>query len=290
MLDVYAPSALTAWAEAHEGSLDAKVVRGASSGVDAAPPARGDPAPATVDVTLVRVPAAADCDKPRENWGLGKVRPPGVGWVFFKRGGGNLGAKECLLELGSATMVRMFKKVRPKMTENEVSVRGHPTLGDIQVPVVPDVVWRARLERRELSADAGKWWRAMGSKRHGTPMKSHSQRPDRVGMKKLMPRNTRKAWSQFKQSSMCRAHVGGGSLAETALFQVFVQTITRIEREKWSDRKGEKTERQVATVALGKRKEPVADEVSLNKRAKKEESSSGSSSSSSDSSSESDSD
>ena len=45
MLDVYAPSALTAWSEAHEGSLDAKVVRGASSGVDAAPPLAATPLP-----------------------------------------------------------------------------------------------------------------------------------------------------------------------------------------------------------------------------------------------------
>ena len=41
-MDVYAPDLLSAWSAAHAGSLDAQVVRGANSRVDAEPPTRGD--------------------------------------------------------------------------------------------------------------------------------------------------------------------------------------------------------------------------------------------------------
>jgi len=210
---------LNEWKGDHDGSLEASIQRTPDNADD------------TVLATLLRVPPPPSSNKrqKRRQAGLAKIKPPGVGFVWYVREN-----KDTLVAINNATAAVMFKKVRPKLALNSETM-DHETLGSVEVPVIPQSVWNLRQESLKVKEDTTQYWNAVGTSRHSTPMNSHSKNPARKDLKKLRSRSLHKAWSEFKQSQYCTSI----QLNENA-YQIFSQTCTRLERKKWDEQTAER--------------------------------------------------
>ena len=173
---------LDEWRKSHDGTLSTTIRR------------RVDDKEDTVDVTLLRLPPKNFSHKLA---GLGKITPPGVGFVFFLRN-----KKDVLSVLSKEDAASMFKKSCLNLKNNVKEIE-HPDLGTIFAPVIPETVFKVREERRKVKDDSTAYWQAIGTTRHSAPMNSHSLHPARKDLKKLKSRSLHKAWSEFKQSQYC---------------------------------------------------------------------------------------
>ena len=118
---------LNEWKGDHDGSLEASIQRTPDNADD------------TVLATLLRVPPPPSSNKRQKRQaGLAKIKPPGVGFVWYVREN-----KDTLVAINNATAAVMFKKVRPKLALNSETI-DHETLGSVEVPVIPQSVWNLR--------------------------------------------------------------------------------------------------------------------------------------------------